>query len=108
MMEFFAFMYSDRPNAPASAFSGKIAENIKKDRLQSLLALQEGITREKNAGHGRSGPASPGRRPQSGHINGLRADMGYLTDTLDRTFFRQTISFILTVPDSLCTAAKNY
>jgi len=45
----FAFMYSDRPNAPASAFSGKIAENVKKDRLQSLLALQEGITREKNA-----------------------------------------------------------
>jgi tRNA-2-methylthio-N6-dimethylallyladenosine synthase len=26
----FAFMYSDRPNAPAAAFSGKIAEPVKK------------------------------------------------------------------------------
>jgi tRNA-2-methylthio-N6-dimethylallyladenosine synthase len=44
----FAFMYSDRPNAPAAAFSGKIAEPVKKERLQALLALQGKITREKN------------------------------------------------------------
>ena len=44
----FAFMYSDRPNAPAAAFSGKIAETVKKERLQALLSLQEKITREKH------------------------------------------------------------
>ncbi len=44
----FAFMYSDRPNAPAAAFSGKIAESVKKDRLQALLNLQEKITLEKH------------------------------------------------------------
>jgi len=44
----FAFMYSDRPNAPAAAFSDKIAELVKKERLQALLNLQEGITREKH------------------------------------------------------------
>jgi tRNA-2-methylthio-N6-dimethylallyladenosine synthase len=44
----FAFMYSDRPNAPAAAFSGKIAEPIKRERLQALLSLQDKITREKH------------------------------------------------------------
>jgi tRNA-2-methylthio-N6-dimethylallyladenosine synthase len=44
----FAFMYSDRPQAPASAFSGKISEAVKKERLQSLLDLQEQITMEKH------------------------------------------------------------
>jgi len=43
----FAFMYSDRPNAPAAAFSNKIAESVKKERLQKLLALQESITHDK-------------------------------------------------------------
>ncbi len=45
----FAFMYSDRPNAPAAALSGKIDEAVKKERLQMLLNLQEAITREKHA-----------------------------------------------------------
>jgi tRNA-2-methylthio-N6-dimethylallyladenosine synthase len=44
----FAFMYSDRPNAPATAFSHKIPEPVKKERLQALLELQNRITREKN------------------------------------------------------------
>ena len=44
----FAFMYSDRPNAPATAFSGKIDEPTKKRRLQALLDLQGRITREKH------------------------------------------------------------
>jgi tRNA-2-methylthio-N6-dimethylallyladenosine synthase len=43
----FAFMYSDRPNAPAAAFSGKLAESVKKARLQALLDLQATITRDK-------------------------------------------------------------
>ncbi|MFO7964737.1 MAG: tRNA (N6-isopentenyl adenosine(37)-C2)-methylthiotransferase MiaB [Desulfobacterales bacterium] len=45
----FMFQYSDRPNAPASAFSGKIPTAEKKSRLQALLAVQESITRKKNA-----------------------------------------------------------
>ncbi|MGM0643908.1 MAG: tRNA (N6-isopentenyl adenosine(37)-C2)-methylthiotransferase MiaB, partial [Thermodesulfobacteriota bacterium] len=36
----FAFSYSDRPNAPASKFSGHIDEQEKLDRLNALLKLQ--------------------------------------------------------------------
>ena len=44
----FAFMYSDRPNAPAAQFKDKISEQQKSDRLQILLDLQETYTRKKN------------------------------------------------------------
>ncbi|MBR9987851.1 MAG: tRNA (N6-isopentenyl adenosine(37)-C2)-methylthiotransferase MiaB [Desulfosarcina sp.] len=44
----FAFMYSDRPSTPATAYSGKIAESVKKERLQALLNLQEKITMAKH------------------------------------------------------------
>ena len=44
----FAFMYSDRPNAPAAHFPEKISEAEKADRLQQVLGLQEAITLEKN------------------------------------------------------------
>lgn len=44
----FAFKYSDRPNAPATRFSEKVAEQVKDQRLQKVLALQEAITLEKN------------------------------------------------------------
>ncbi|MFH0731212.1 MAG: tRNA (N6-isopentenyl adenosine(37)-C2)-methylthiotransferase MiaB [Pseudomonadota bacterium] len=44
----FAFTYSDRPNAPAVRFDGKIPEEERKDRLQELLALQAAITARKN------------------------------------------------------------
>ncbi|MBC2695043.1 MAG: tRNA (N6-isopentenyl adenosine(37)-C2)-methylthiotransferase MiaB [Desulfobacteraceae bacterium] len=44
----FAFKYSDRPNAPAARFANKITEQEKKDRLQTLLNLQEYFTTRKN------------------------------------------------------------
>ena len=44
----FAFMYSDRPHAPAARFSEKIPEQVKGDRLQKLLDLQETINTRKN------------------------------------------------------------
>lgn len=44
----FAFMYSDRPNAPAADFPKKISETEKAERLQQVLGLQEAITLEKN------------------------------------------------------------
>jgi tRNA-2-methylthio-N6-dimethylallyladenosine synthase len=44
----FAFMYSDRPNAPAARFSEKISEAEKAERLQQVLGLQEILTLEKN------------------------------------------------------------
>ncbi len=44
----FAFAYSDRPNAPASNFDGKIDDAEKKERLQDVLDLQEHYTRKKN------------------------------------------------------------
>jgi tRNA-2-methylthio-N6-dimethylallyladenosine synthase len=40
----FAFKYSDRPNAPATRFEPKVAENIKDERLQKLLAVQKDAT----------------------------------------------------------------
>jgi tRNA-2-methylthio-N6-dimethylallyladenosine synthase len=44
----FAFMYSDRPVAPAARFADKVPEAEKKRRLQTLLAAQELITTRKN------------------------------------------------------------
>jgi tRNA-2-methylthio-N6-dimethylallyladenosine synthase len=44
----FAFMYSDRPNAPATKFRNKVSEQIKSERLQTVLELQESFTRRKN------------------------------------------------------------
>ena len=44
----FAFMYSDRPNAPATKFRDKISEPQKSERLQILLELQESFTKKKN------------------------------------------------------------
>jgi tRNA-2-methylthio-N6-dimethylallyladenosine synthase len=44
----FAFMYSDRPNAPATQFKAKLSEPQKSERLQILLELQETFTKKKN------------------------------------------------------------
>jgi tRNA-2-methylthio-N6-dimethylallyladenosine synthase len=44
----FAFMYSDRPTAPASRFSDKVPEAVKNERLQNLLELQSVIGSEIN------------------------------------------------------------
>jgi tRNA-2-methylthio-N6-dimethylallyladenosine synthase len=44
----FAFIYSDRPNAPAVQFKNKISQEEKRERLQTLLELQENFTRVKN------------------------------------------------------------
>jgi tRNA-2-methylthio-N6-dimethylallyladenosine synthase len=40
----FAFIYSDRPNAPAVRFSDKVSESDKKKRLQQVLDCQADIT----------------------------------------------------------------
>lgn len=45
----FAFIYSDRPNAPAVRFEDKVEEDVKKDRLQQVLACQEKVTLKKNS-----------------------------------------------------------
>jgi len=44
----FAFKYSDRPNAPSTAFSSKVSESEKKGRLKELLDFQEKITNSRN------------------------------------------------------------
>jgi tRNA-2-methylthio-N6-dimethylallyladenosine synthase len=44
----FAFVYSDRPKAPAVQFKNKIIEEEKRKRLQTLLKLQENFTGMKN------------------------------------------------------------
>ena len=62
----FAFMYSDRPSAPATAFSGKVAESIKKERLQALLNLQEKITLGEAPVHRWPNPENSGGRSQQG------------------------------------------
>ena len=44
----FAFMYSDRPHAPARRYPGKIPESVKSSRLQALLDLQAQFTLQRN------------------------------------------------------------
>ena len=44
----FAFIYSDRPYAPAVRFRDKVDETVKKERLQRVLACQESATLSKN------------------------------------------------------------
>lgn len=44
----FAFIYSDRPNAPASSFPEKVSQQTKKNRLQHILELQSIYTLKKN------------------------------------------------------------
>lgn len=44
----FAFVYSDRPNAPAAQFKNKVSERQKRNRLQTLLELQENFTKMRN------------------------------------------------------------
>jgi tRNA-2-methylthio-N6-dimethylallyladenosine synthase len=44
----FAFMYSDRPTAPAARFADKVPTAEKKRRLQALLALQDLNSSRKN------------------------------------------------------------
>ena len=44
----FAFMYSDRAVAPASQYLDKVPKEVKSERLQRLLELQEQLTRGKN------------------------------------------------------------
>jgi tRNA-2-methylthio-N6-dimethylallyladenosine synthase len=45
----FAFIYSDRPQAPSTLLPDKVPFAEKRERLQELLRLQEAITRRKNA-----------------------------------------------------------
>ena len=45
----FAFMYSDRPHAPAVRLSEKVPAHLKRERLHALLQLQETFTYKKNA-----------------------------------------------------------
>jgi tRNA-2-methylthio-N6-dimethylallyladenosine synthase len=45
----FAFMYSDRPNAPARQFADKVPDARSRERLHALLALQDGITFARNS-----------------------------------------------------------
>ena len=45
----FAFIYSDRPNAPSARFKGKITVKEIKERLQEVLDLQAGSTEKIHA-----------------------------------------------------------
>jgi tRNA-2-methylthio-N6-dimethylallyladenosine synthase len=47
----FSFTYSDRPRTVASNLEGKVQEEVKLRRLQTLQKLQERITLEKNETH---------------------------------------------------------
>lgn len=44
----FAFIYSDRPDTPASHFHDKVPDALKKERLQAVLASQKDHTLKKN------------------------------------------------------------
>jgi len=44
----YAFKYSDRPNAPAVKFSDKVDDEVKRHRLEQLLALENTLSKKKN------------------------------------------------------------
>ena len=44
----FAFMYSDRPSAPARLLTDKVPAHTQRERLHALLAIQETVTLAKN------------------------------------------------------------
>jgi tRNA-2-methylthio-N6-dimethylallyladenosine synthase len=44
----YTFKYSDRPNTPASRFSRKVPEAVKRERFSRLLALQTQMTLDKH------------------------------------------------------------
>lgn len=44
----FAFKYSDRPNAPAVGYDGKVSEEDKSRRLDALHVLEKELSRERN------------------------------------------------------------
>ena len=44
----YMFKYSDRPKVPAAHFSGKVAEEEKKERFQELLSIQNRVTIRKH------------------------------------------------------------
>ena len=44
----FAFKYSDRPHAPAVGFEGKVTDEDKRRRLDSLLVLEKELSKERN------------------------------------------------------------
>ncbi len=44
----FAFMYSDRPNAPAVDFPSKVDDLVKRKRLETLLNLEKKLSFKKN------------------------------------------------------------
>ena len=67
MVEFdglFAFVYSDRPNAPAVQFKNKISEEEKRERLQILLELTGKFYQNEKSGAGRIRSTDSGRRYQ--------------------------------------------
>lgn len=44
----FAFKYSDRPNAPAVKYEGKVSDEEKSERLERLLALEKELSEKRN------------------------------------------------------------
>lgn len=78
----FAFVYSDRPGAPAARFADKVPADEGRARLRVLLDLQEGITRRRNEaavgtvqpvlveGRGKPAPGGDGERSWTGRTPG--------------------------------------
>ena len=44
----YTFLYSKRSGTPAAGMEGQVPEAVKKERLNRLMALQDGISQEKN------------------------------------------------------------
>ncbi|MCG8472023.1 MAG: tRNA (N6-isopentenyl adenosine(37)-C2)-methylthiotransferase MiaB [Desulfobacterales bacterium] len=47
----FAFKYSDRPNAPAVKYEGKVSEEAKSRRLDALLDLEKELSEKRNSSY---------------------------------------------------------
>ena len=95
----FAFKYSDRPNVPASGFSGKLSEYEKSERLQNLLTVQEQFTVQKNKAL--SGSIQPvlieGLSKKQKNID--RANVSANLQWAGRTTTNKIVNFYMELPD---------
>ncbi|BCS94780.1 tRNA-2-methylthio-N(6)-dimethylallyladenosine synthase [Desulfoluna limicola] len=87
----FAFKYSDRPNAPAVGYDGKVSEEDKSRRLDALLVLEKELSKERNLSYA--------GKTEEVLVDGRKEVKGVLQWT-GRTSCNRVVNFTVTGGDS--------
>lgn len=101
----FAFIYSDRPNAPAVRFQDKVEDAVKKERLQRVLACQGDYTFRKNQALVGTvqqilvdGFSDQRERPESGETSDSRNSKNGRAQWTGRTSSNKIVHFVQEAP----------